>query len=284
VDSTDGTRTPVIRFPCDRICRMHQRNKCPYGAECNNVHICREYWASKSRRKEATGFVTPSTAGSPPEPSSPVSPATGRESSDTLMASVPLQQMPSLLQFAPSLKPAPASSPGVLPKRPASTLGTTFSPLPQRVSRSPICKGPLFEAPLLPFHLGYARLFADDHTADHSVTSQGLHHQLPLVLAKCLVVSTPSGMPAAETTADRTDSPSSRSSTSSNDEVSLQALAAFAQIFSPLKRGVCNVASGASSAGGAWAGANPRPYMAVKQAPYTTSFLMLHMLAYMSAN
>ena len=27
-----------------RVCNLHQKDECKYGADCNNIHICREFW------------------------------------------------------------------------------------------------------------------------------------------------------------------------------------------------------------------------------------------------
>mmetsp|Transcript_62692 Transcript_62692/g.111785 ORF Transcript_62692/g.111785 Transcript_62692/m.111785 type:complete len:488 (-) Transcript_62692:288-1751(-) len=29
----------------NRVCNLHQKDECRYGADCNNIHICREFWS-----------------------------------------------------------------------------------------------------------------------------------------------------------------------------------------------------------------------------------------------
>eukprot|EP00756_Hemistasia_phaeocysticola_P024164 Hpha_TRINITY_DN15933_c2_g1::TRINITY_DN15933_c2_g1_i1::g.72921::m.72921 len=37
----DGSR----HFPIGKVCRLHQENRCDYGRNCNNVHLCRQLYA-----------------------------------------------------------------------------------------------------------------------------------------------------------------------------------------------------------------------------------------------
>jgi hypothetical protein len=41
-------RNGIVRFSAERVCRLHQREACRYGIACNNVHLCRELWATQA--------------------------------------------------------------------------------------------------------------------------------------------------------------------------------------------------------------------------------------------
>jgi|UniRef100_A0A7S4FQM8 hypothetical protein len=43
------TPGPSLIFTPDRICMLHQKNKCKYGVECKNVHFCRSLWRETLR-------------------------------------------------------------------------------------------------------------------------------------------------------------------------------------------------------------------------------------------
>eukprot|EP00667_Euglena_gracilis_P006344 EG_transcript_6399 len=53
------TLNPLMRFNVARICRLHQRDACKFGMDCNNVHICRQFWASV---QEGSPTLSPSSA------------------------------------------------------------------------------------------------------------------------------------------------------------------------------------------------------------------------------
>eukprot|EP00668_Euglena_longa_P007077 GGOE01008450.1.p1 GENE.GGOE01008450.1~~GGOE01008450.1.p1 ORF type:complete len:578 (-),score=81.65 GGOE01008450.1:791-2452(-) len=40
-------RDRVFRFTAQRVCKLHQFNRCNYGVDCRNIHICREFWANE---------------------------------------------------------------------------------------------------------------------------------------------------------------------------------------------------------------------------------------------
>eukprot|EP00667_Euglena_gracilis_P003815 EG_transcript_3829 len=48
-EKTKASQDPerVIRFPWQRVCRLHQSDGCRYGVDCNNVHLCREFFAQR---------------------------------------------------------------------------------------------------------------------------------------------------------------------------------------------------------------------------------------------
>eukprot|EP01065_Artemidia_motanka_P037478 TRINITY_DN4608_c1_g3_i1.p1 TRINITY_DN4608_c1_g3~~TRINITY_DN4608_c1_g3_i1.p1 ORF type:complete len:717 (+),score=157.21 TRINITY_DN4608_c1_g3_i1:59-2209(+) len=50
VASTKGSKELLpssgqIIFACNRVCRLHQEKRCPWGGACANLHVCREYYA-----------------------------------------------------------------------------------------------------------------------------------------------------------------------------------------------------------------------------------------------
>ena len=44
----------TLFFSPERICMLHQKNKCKYGVECKNVHLCRHLWRDTVRLIWAT--------------------------------------------------------------------------------------------------------------------------------------------------------------------------------------------------------------------------------------
>eukprot|EP00667_Euglena_gracilis_P027044 EG_transcript_33086 len=44
VAKEDPTSTAVITFDLAKVCNLHQRLQCTYGADCRNVHLCRNFW------------------------------------------------------------------------------------------------------------------------------------------------------------------------------------------------------------------------------------------------
>eukprot|EP00668_Euglena_longa_P026767 GGOE01033479.1.p1 GENE.GGOE01033479.1~~GGOE01033479.1.p1 ORF type:complete len:556 (+),score=126.77 GGOE01033479.1:56-1669(+) len=40
----DPSSTAIITLDASKVCKLHQRQQCTYGADCRNVHLCRRFW------------------------------------------------------------------------------------------------------------------------------------------------------------------------------------------------------------------------------------------------
>eukprot|EP00668_Euglena_longa_P026762 GGOE01033473.1.p1 GENE.GGOE01033473.1~~GGOE01033473.1.p1 ORF type:complete len:450 (+),score=112.86 GGOE01033473.1:56-1351(+) len=40
----DPSSTAIITLDASKVCKLHQRQQCTYGADCRNVHLCRHFW------------------------------------------------------------------------------------------------------------------------------------------------------------------------------------------------------------------------------------------------
>jgi len=83
--SRRGPRTPddsgrPVRFNPQRVCKLHQREACKYGVDCNSVHLCRELWAAlqplvgPALLPDASQSSTATSSSRPPRYRDPVPP------------------------------------------------------------------------------------------------------------------------------------------------------------------------------------------------------------------
>jgi hypothetical protein len=47
------------RFGISRVCRLHQRGLCKFGVDCNNLHVCRQFWATRQTASKPLGHPVP---------------------------------------------------------------------------------------------------------------------------------------------------------------------------------------------------------------------------------
>eukprot|EP00667_Euglena_gracilis_P020312 EG_transcript_21990 len=51
-----------------RVCQLHQQNRCAYGLECKNVHLCREWWRQLQPRLRECWNTAEGLQNIPPHP------------------------------------------------------------------------------------------------------------------------------------------------------------------------------------------------------------------------
>eukprot|EP00668_Euglena_longa_P024030 GGOE01030026.1.p1 GENE.GGOE01030026.1~~GGOE01030026.1.p1 ORF type:complete len:385 (+),score=75.75 GGOE01030026.1:49-1155(+) len=101
-----------------RICRLHQRSACHRGVNCNNLHVCRQYWSTALQLSSALQTLQLQSA---PSPDSATKPPATTQPCSTLALTPPL--CPSGLQPTPLPPPA---------------VGRAFAPLQ---APTPGCRG-----------------------------------------------------------------------------------------------------------------------------------------------
>eukprot|EP00667_Euglena_gracilis_P019433 EG_transcript_20831 len=154
-EKTKAAQDPdrVIRFPWQRVCRLHQSDGCRYGVDCNNVHLCREFWAQRDLGASAGGESDDGQSADEWAPTTP--PSSGDEAAPPAAAGSPLgPAAPPQCAHAPvhvvHPKPATPPSSGARPGFPpsdAAFLGRpafgTHAPLelPPTAPRPPVMPG-----------------------------------------------------------------------------------------------------------------------------------------------
>jgi len=86
----------AFTFSSARVCRLHQRQACKFGRDCNNIHICRSFWGELSAVLKARAPMPSPARG--PRPYRPTEPL------------LPSQLPRSVQDYGPSLSNVPSSS------------------------------------------------------------------------------------------------------------------------------------------------------------------------------
>eukprot|EP00669_Euglena_mutabilis_P007190 TRINITY_DN2558_c0_g1_i2.p1 TRINITY_DN2558_c0_g1~~TRINITY_DN2558_c0_g1_i2.p1 ORF type:complete len:257 (+),score=33.92 TRINITY_DN2558_c0_g1_i2:57-773(+) len=92
---TDRDPRVPVTFTSVRICRLHQRQACKFGRDCNNVHICREFWAEILNNVQGPGDQRSPPPRLPARPRVPP-PALTAQSSLVLPCRTPCSPRPSV--------------------------------------------------------------------------------------------------------------------------------------------------------------------------------------------
>lgn len=142
-----GTPNGTLRFSIARVCRLHQRNSCKFGPDCNNLHLCREFWSGgkavpgPSQKKLQEPGTPPATPESPQHFSPPASPAPSLSSSPMNLRLSPgydARKGPSDVPFSPVFPSALGFQPFVTPVAPrAMSLPAAQPPLMHQPSLRP---------------------------------------------------------------------------------------------------------------------------------------------------
>jgi hypothetical protein len=61
----DGPIGRPLFFAPERVCQLHQRGQCSFGAECKYVHICRDWWAEMQQQGRTFPALSPPPGGTP---------------------------------------------------------------------------------------------------------------------------------------------------------------------------------------------------------------------------
>lgn len=131
-----STSNGLLRFSVSRVCRLHQRNSCKFGPDCNNLHLCREFWSGGKavpgpsvRKSQAQGTSTP-----PPQDCSLVASASPEHNGSPLKSTpcitpdLDFQKGSLDIPSFPSLPSALGFQPFIMPVAPARTMSL---PAPQ---------------------------------------------------------------------------------------------------------------------------------------------------------
>eukprot|EP00667_Euglena_gracilis_P017543 EG_transcript_18505 len=160
----DPASTAVITFDATKVCKLHQSQQCTYGADCRNVHLCRNFWGcvpADHKQVPESAVLPPAETAAPiaaptpvpvifrPEPQ--LSPTTAP--APTVFALPARQSGPmSPLQPAPVSPSVPvcvAPAPRVVVSRPAPTMSpNVFAPVVATTSRSPAAPLPIPTMPV----------------------------------------------------------------------------------------------------------------------------------------
>eukprot|EP00667_Euglena_gracilis_P003853 EG_transcript_3867 len=140
-----------LRINVGRVCRLHQRELCKFGTDCNNLHICRKLWATIPELNQ--NVATPSTLQpitikqqEAHIPVKVISPKKEEAQSVQRKASVPPMQLEaiepispfcSMPRLSPSFQiPSPEKSPHLTPLN--APLGTMFQAMVPVIKNPPL--------------------------------------------------------------------------------------------------------------------------------------------------
>eukprot|EP00667_Euglena_gracilis_P001368 EG_transcript_1369 len=136
IDQQARAENGVMRFSAARVCRLHQRGECKFGVDCNNIHVCREFWTGQRRPCDASlapaisvsGAAPPLEAGSPRR----LSLSSRSSLSAASLADDPLGPRPLSpnLRSPPPAQPAPPPPPGLMAWPPAALQLRPLAPTP----------------------------------------------------------------------------------------------------------------------------------------------------------